>query len=235
MNMIWNCKGIICMMVLFTIHRKKKILNIVTVPKKILIFMEKDVIMKIKKEEEFMMSRLPGDFVKNRKYDERIVRTLYMIVDEIDGELVPALIEDMKEGKLPPVKDWYWNTYYDTPCYIKDNQVYALSWETVGVMECLGTLDEYREEYDGRIRLREYGEARKKYLIEEKRWSYGEELLEHCKEVEDRADEMEEQMMLARMREYESLKDTDPIRYGKIWNNERASVQEVIYREVIYN
>ena len=157
---------------------------------------------------------LPRDFAKNRKYDEKIVRTLYGIADEINGEVVHVLIEDMKTGKLPPLKDWYWDTYLRVPCYIK-------------------------EECDARIRLTEYGKARMKYLSEN---SYGTwfgmlcrgELWEHCKEVEDEANEREEQMMFARMRQFESLKDTDPIGYGKIWNNERASVREVIFRELIY-
>ena len=182
---------------------------------------------------------LPRDFAKNRKYDEKIVRTLYGIADEINGEVVHVLIEDMKTGKLPPLKDWYWDTYLRVPCYIKDNQVYAFSEDVLGEFDYMGTLDEYRKECDARIRLTEYGKARMKYLSEN---SYGTwfgmlcrgELWEHCKEVEDEANEREEQMMFARMRQFESRNDTDPIGYGKIWNNERASVREVIFRELIY-
>lgn len=88
---------------------------------------------------------LPRDFAKNRKYDEKIVRTLYGIADEINGEVVHVLIEDMKTGKLPPLKDWYWDTYLRVPCYIKDNQVYAFSEDVLGEFDYMGTLDEYRK------------------------------------------------------------------------------------------
>ena len=40
-------------------------------------------------------------------------------------------------------------------------------------------------------------------------------------------------MIFQRMRKYESLKDTDPLEYNRIYNNEMAGVREVIRAELI--
>lgn len=181
--------------------------------------------------------RLPRDFEKTAQSDEIVMQHLSSVIDPETLEL--CMLEDMKSGKLPPIEDWYWDSYSRTPCFIRDNDVYAFDFGNMGEVERVCTLDEYIEMCDARIRLRDYGKARIRYLAEH---DYGTwfgmscrgELWEHCQQIDDEAEDMEERMMLQRMAPYESLKDTDPIEYNRIWNNERAQVCEYIYRELIY-
>ena len=186
-----------------------------------------------------MLKVMPKDFIKDEEHDNMILKRLYPIVDEVDGKLSHVLIDAINDGSLPALKDWYWDSYLDLPCYVKDGQVYVYSEEILGTFDYAGTLEEYQKKCEDRIRLGEYGQARMSYLEKD---DYGTwfalltkgELWEHCQEIEQQAEEREEQMMENRMKKYESMKDTDPMEYGQLWNQERKSVQEIIYAELIY-
>ena len=157
-----------------------------------------------------------------------------------DGNYVPILWEDMKNGKLPSIESgrWYWNTYEDAPCYLDGDEVYCFSYDPVGEFYLLGTLEELEEEIKNRIVLGFWGKERFRYLRD---YSYGTmfsmicdgTLMQSCKDVELEADERQAQMIFQRMRKYESLKDTDPLEYNRICNNEMAGVREVIRAELI--
>ena len=157
-----------------------------------------------------------------------------------DGNYVPILWEDMKNGKLPSIESgrWYWNTHEDAPCYLDGDEVYCFSYDPVGEFYLLGTLEELEEEIKNRIVLGFWGKERFRYLRD---YAYGTmfsmicdgTLMQSCKDVELEADERQAQMIFQRMRKYESLKDTDPLEYNRIYNNEMAGVREVIRAELI--
>lgn len=169
------------------------------------------------------------------KDDQRVLRTLGAVGD---GQ-VQVLLEDMKNGKLPPIEKWYWNVYEEAPCYLEGNEVYCFSYETIGDFYLLGTLEELEEEAENRLTLGFWGMERLNYLNKN---SYGSvfgmlcrgNLWESCKEIEEEADEREAHMIRERMRPFESLKNRDPIEYNRIWNNEMQGVRETIREELIY-
>lgn len=59
------------------------------------------------------------------------------------------------------------------------------------------------------------------------------DVMQSCKDSRTEAGERQAQMIFQRMRKYESLKDTDPLEYNRIYNNEMAGVREVIRAELI--
>lgn len=172
------------------------------------------------------------------KDDERVLRHLGAVSDH--GRLV--LLEDLENGNLPPMSSglWYWNTYQDAPCYLDGENVYCFSYETIGEFYLLGTLDDLEEEYQEREakRLRFWGMERLHYLNRDYGSVFGllcrGDLWESCKKTELEAEEREDRMMFERMRPYENLKNTDPLEYSRIWNNEKESVREIIRKELIY-
>lgn len=101
------------------------------------------------------------------------------------------------------------------------------------------TLEEYIQTCKSKFKLREYGTARLAFLCEYQYDTWFDmarhgESWEHCQQIDDEAEDREEQMVRARMWPLESMKNTDPIGYGRLWNNERASVREIIFKEMIH-
>ena len=78
-----------------------------------------------------------------------------------DGNYVPILWEDMKNGKLPSIESgrWYWNTHEEAPCYLDGDEVYCFSYDPVGEFYLLGTLEELEKEIKNRIVLGFWGKG----------------------------------------------------------------------------
>jgi hypothetical protein len=91
-------------------------------------------------------------------------------------------------------------------------------------------------------RLSKYGMKRLDYLKDHKPTIYRElvhmgELHSHCIEVQRAARNRFEFMMkqmLERNPVPEGLKNTDPLRWVRMMNNYKASIEEIIYSELVY-
>ena len=92
------------------------------------------------------------------------------------------------------------------------------------------------------MELGQYAQMRRKYLYRQRRILYTNlltkgKLTEHLAETEQRALEMEERLlkqMAAQEGVTEKLKAADPLRWTRLMNNLRHSVQEIVQAEVIY-
>ena len=90
--------------------------------------------------------------------------------------------------------------------------------------------------------LGQYAQMRRKYLYRQRRILYTNlltkgKLTEHLAETEQRALEMEERLlkqMAAQEGVTEKLKAADPLKWTRLMNNLRHSVQEIVQAEVIY-
>ena len=94
----------------------------------------------------------------------------------------------------------------------------------------------------GKVELGQYAQMRRKYLYRQRRILYTNlltkgKLTEHLAETEQRALEMEERLlkqMAAQEGVTEKLKAADPLKWTRLMNNLRHSVQEIVQAEVIY-
>lgn len=167
-------------------------------------------------------------------------RKVYSYLDTVALPNNRTLVNEVMDGNLPSWEHWYWNRYEKAPCYVMGDEVYCMSYDTVGEFYLLGTMEDLEEEASHRIQLGPWGKERLKYLNDHK---YGVafgmlcrgELWEHCKEVEEEANDRQFNMVLERMRPYEALKDKDVFEYCRIFNNETESVKEIIRKELIYS
>ena len=90
--------------------------------------------------------------------------------------------------------------------------------------------------------LGKYGLLRRRYLKEERPVLWGTmtmagTLYQHLLEVEDRANEMLEQMMPSLSKTAgatEQLKSSDPMKWVGLMNSCKAQAEEIILRELIY-
>lgn len=171
------------------------------------------------------------DLVKN-------MQQVYSWLNTVEYDNGKTLVDDVKEGKLPSWDHWWWNKFEHEPCYVVGDEVYCMSESPVGEFFLLGTVEDLKKEADERIELTEWGKERLKYLNAH---DYGTAfgmlcsgtLWEHCKEVEEEAKEQQDRMIRERMRQFEALKNKDPLEYSCIWNNEMQTVQDIIRRELI--
>ena len=93
-----------------------------------------------------------------------------------------------------------------------------------------------------KVELGQYAQMRRKYLYRQRRILYTNlltkgKLTEHLAETEQRALEMEERLlkqMAAQEGVTEKLKAADPLKWTRLMNNLRHSVQEIVQAEVIY-
>lgn len=88
-----------------------------------------------------------------------------------------------------------------------------------------------------------YGQMRREYLKEHRRGSYSAllssgTLMEHLREIDQRARELVVDLMTAMMLEAnvtEALKATDPMEWVGLMNNFRVTAEETVLAELIYS
>ena len=117
----------------------------------------------------------------------------------------------------------------------------GLTYTQVGEVWLPGYTEEATEETDNRP-FGKYSRLRKAYLKEQRPLLYMDYLLsgtldQHLRDVQEQAQKQLD-TMLPEMAQREGVTDelrrTDPLRWAGLMNNLKASVEEVIYQELIY-
>lgn len=103
--------------------------------------------------------------------------------------------------------------------------------------------DLYLEDnYKGNYQIGKYGNLRLHYLKEHKKAEYSIMLMDgtlrkHIVDIDIQAKKMLEILMKQKLEKNpidENLKDTDPLQWSGLMNNYKYSVEEIIFKELIY-